>query len=210
MDHREAISTKASDRYLLGEMGEPERFAFEEHYFQCRECAEDVRAGDILARGIRAAAREDTPRAVPAPLGWWNRRAPMFFPSAAAAALACVAGYQAMVTIPNLRAPQAVAPLVLRAAARGDEQTVTARGGAFTVFSLDVNAAEPGAPLRYEIGPEGGAARLQGAAVAPPPGAPLLIVAPSANLRAAGAWDLVLRSPDGREIARYPFQIRLP
>ncbi|MDE3167768.1 MAG: hypothetical protein KGN36_18350, partial [Acidobacteriota bacterium] len=75
---------------------------------------------------------------------------------------------------------------------------------------LDVNAAEPGAPLRYEIGPEGGAALMQGAAVAPPPGAPLLIVAPSASLRAAGAWDLVLRSAGGREIARYPFQIRLP
>jgi hypothetical protein len=210
MDHREALSTKASDRYLLGEMSELERFAFEEHYFQCRECAEDVRAGEALARGIRAVTREGTPREAPAPPRWWRRLAPVLMPSAAAAMLACVAGYQALVTIPGLRAPQAVAPVVLRAAARGEEQTVDVHGGPYTVFSLDVNAADPGAPLRYEMAPEGGAARLKGTAAAPPPGAPLLIVAPHADLDRAGAWNLVLLTPAGEEIARYPFQIRLP
>ncbi|MBS1858622.1 MAG: zf-HC2 domain-containing protein [Acidobacteria bacterium] len=210
MDHREALSSKASDRYLLGEMSELERFAFEEHYFQCRECAEDVRAGEALARGIRGMAGEGTPRQLPVSPRWWNRLTPALMPSAAAAALACVAGYQALVTIPGLRAPQAVAPLVLRAAARGEEQTVNVRGGPFTVFSLDVNAAEPGAALRYEMAPEGGTARLKGTATVPPPGAPLLIVAPHADLNRAGAWNLVLRTPAGEEIARYPFQIRFP
>ena len=55
MDHLKALATKASERYLLGEMSEPERFAFEEHYFQCGECAEDIRA---VSAGIsRPAAR---------------------------------------------------------------------------------------------------------------------------------------------------------
>jgi hypothetical protein len=52
MDHRNAVSSNASERYLLGEMSEPERFAFEAHYFDCLECAADVRAGAVLARGV--------------------------------------------------------------------------------------------------------------------------------------------------------------
>ena len=107
MDHREAQDTKASERYLLGELSELERFAFEEHYFECRECAEDVRAGAAMARGIRALAREGT-REVAASPRWWKGWMPVLAPSMAACALACIAGYQALVTIPGLRAPQAV------------------------------------------------------------------------------------------------------
>ena len=56
MDHRNAVASKASERYLLGEMSEPERFAFEAHYFDCLECATDVRAGASLRRQERRRA----------------------------------------------------------------------------------------------------------------------------------------------------------
>ena len=42
MDHQEVLSTLASERYLLGEMTDTERDSFEEHFFSCAECAEDV------------------------------------------------------------------------------------------------------------------------------------------------------------------------
>jgi Putative zinc-finger len=45
MDHDDAIRIAASERYLLGTLDEAEREAFEEHYFDCVECAEDVRTG---------------------------------------------------------------------------------------------------------------------------------------------------------------------
>ena len=50
MDHSHAISNHASERYLLGEMSEPERFDFEAHYFECVECAEDVVVRDQTAQ----------------------------------------------------------------------------------------------------------------------------------------------------------------
>src|SRR5262245_37789848 len=48
MTHQQAVDGMASERYLLDEMSEPERFEFEAHYFDCPECAEDVRLGDLI------------------------------------------------------------------------------------------------------------------------------------------------------------------
>jgi len=42
MDHSGAIQIGA-ERYLLGQLGPQEREEYEEHYFNCGECAEDVR-----------------------------------------------------------------------------------------------------------------------------------------------------------------------
>ena len=45
MDHNEAIQQMAAERYLLGELTPELRDAFEEHAFDCPECAVDLRAG---------------------------------------------------------------------------------------------------------------------------------------------------------------------
>jgi len=45
MDHQEAVSLGATERYLLGTLDEEQLEAFEEHFFGCLDCAEDVRAG---------------------------------------------------------------------------------------------------------------------------------------------------------------------
>jgi hypothetical protein len=54
MDHLQAMNTLAPERYLLGEMTEDERLEFEEHYFSCAECADDVRDGGLMCDGARA------------------------------------------------------------------------------------------------------------------------------------------------------------
>ena len=54
MSHEQAVAKHAAERYLLAEMPELERFAFEEHLFACQQCAEDVRAGAIMQEGVRA------------------------------------------------------------------------------------------------------------------------------------------------------------
>ena len=42
MDHNEALRLQAAEKYVLGELPPPLRDEFEEHFFDCQECAQDV------------------------------------------------------------------------------------------------------------------------------------------------------------------------
>ncbi|HEX6098451.1 MAG TPA: zf-HC2 domain-containing protein [Thermoanaerobaculia bacterium] len=84
MEHKDAIGTKAAERYLLGEMTEDERAVFEEHYFDCRVCAADVTDGTrLLVVGQVVASESAQPSNVvpirPSRFGW--------IPAAAAASV---------------------------------------------------------------------------------------------------------------------------
>jgi len=221
MDHHKAVESKASERYLLGEMSELERFQFEAHYFDCAACADDVCTGTALARGIKAVCAEDaalrprvrvvseSPRT-----GWFSWLSfPVLAPSAAALALGCVAVYQGFVLMPGMRlagSPQALSPIVLRAEARGEEQVIEIKGDQpLSALSLDVNAAAPGAALRYEVDGPGGGSRFTGSTKAPPVATPLLVTLPNSDIRQAGNWVLILRDPQGAELARYPFSVHI-
>jgi Putative zinc-finger len=221
MQHQQALETKASERYLLGEMSEPERFDFEAHYFDCTECADDVRTGVALARGIKAVCAEDAAlRPHPAVVrevprrGWFAWLSPAaLVPSTAAIGFGCLAAWQAFVVMPSLRwaeDPQALSPIALRAAARGEEQALTVRRDQpVSALSLDVNAAEPGAPLTYEVVAPGGTIRHKGATQAPLAGSPLVVLLPNSAIREPGSWVLLLRSQQGAELARYPFSVKV-
>ena len=45
MDHTAVVRDKMTERYLLNELDSDLRDQFEEHYFDCQECALDVSAG---------------------------------------------------------------------------------------------------------------------------------------------------------------------
>src|SRR4051812_14376426 len=106
MDHEVATKTHAIERYLLGEMPSSERDAFEEHYFECTECAEEIRSASATMREMKAALRElDTARRN-SPPGWLSWLKPqMLVPAFAALSLALVVGYQNTVVLPDLKAP---------------------------------------------------------------------------------------------------------
>src|SRR5262245_35396969 len=62
MEHQQAVQNLAVESYLLGEMSPREREAFEEHFFECSVCGEDVRAAALFmedARKILDASGED-------------------------------------------------------------------------------------------------------------------------------------------------------
>ncbi len=61
MDHQEAVSLGATEGYLLGTLDEEQREAFEEHFFGCLECAEDVRAGVAVVAVARTLPDAPTP-----------------------------------------------------------------------------------------------------------------------------------------------------
>jgi hypothetical protein len=63
MDHAQAAGRLLVERYLLHELGEEEREAFEQHFFSCRECSTDVILGSIFLDSGRLVALGGGPRA---------------------------------------------------------------------------------------------------------------------------------------------------
>src|ERR1700751_3098851 len=60
MDHEEAVREKATERYLLDELDPELRDQFEEHLFDCQECALDVRAAAMLVEQSKVILAEST------------------------------------------------------------------------------------------------------------------------------------------------------
>jgi anti-sigma factor RsiW len=57
MTHDEAIRVKAAEQYALGELPQPIRDEFEDHFFDCEECALDVKAAAAFVDNARAVWR---------------------------------------------------------------------------------------------------------------------------------------------------------
>jgi len=229
MTHQQAVDGLASERYLLDEMSEVERFEFESHYFDCADCADDVRVGELMRvetkrggasgaedvasgfPGHRRAEREGGGRTKANVLPFW-RRPSVALPWAAAAALALTVSYQSFVTVPSLRdsvASESLAPIVLRGATRGTVPVVTiAPRQRYVTLAIDIVSSQAPA-LRYELSRAGGAPTLSGDAPLPPAGAPLLLLLPAAELDRGARYSLIIRSADSANavIGEYDFDV---
>jgi Putative zinc-finger len=53
MDHNQATQFTASEKYLLDELTPEEREEFEQHFFDCQECALDLRATDAFITAVK-------------------------------------------------------------------------------------------------------------------------------------------------------------
>jgi len=107
MDHNEVVRQKLTERYLLNELEGEQRDQFEEHYFECPECALDIRAGSEFVESskvILSQPAEEAARASREPVrgSWWAWLRPQFA-RAALALLIAVVGYQNLVTLPRLQ-----------------------------------------------------------------------------------------------------------
>lgn len=113
MTHAEAVEQMAAERYLLNELRSEARAAFEEHFFDCPECAMDLRAGasfideaKVQLEGLEASPppkpsldKSSSPTRKPRWLTWVRPA----FALPAFAALVMVIAYQNVATIPALR-----------------------------------------------------------------------------------------------------------
>ena len=128
MDHQLAVRHKLAERYLLNELAGEDRDEFEEHYFTCQQCAEDVRLGAAFVANARAVLR-DEPDAVPQPAAVrparnWQRWLWNPLPAyALAGALAVTAVVQRSTLAPPLQ-PQFIAATELRPVTRGTPQVL--------------------------------------------------------------------------------------
>jgi hypothetical protein len=105
MDHQQATQLTAVEKYLLDELTGEERDQFEEHFFDCQECATDLRA---TAGFVAAAKNEFKVNPVPKPGG--VRKGKSFFASfspvlvwSVLAACLLVIAYQYTVVYPRFK-----------------------------------------------------------------------------------------------------------
>jgi len=107
MDHNEAVRLQAAEKYVLGEFPQNLRDEYEEHFFDCAECALDLKAAAAFVDVSREVLRADQEKsaekiAAPAQGGWLNWFRPIIAVPAFAALLLLL-GYQSLVTIPNVK-----------------------------------------------------------------------------------------------------------
>lgn len=109
MDHNVVVRQKMTERYLLDELDPAARDEFEEHYFDCPECAVDVRAASAFIDQTKVALANERVEVGPQPVrrpapprvGWlaWLRPA---LAAPALAVLLAVVGYQNLWTLPQM------------------------------------------------------------------------------------------------------------
>jgi Putative zinc-finger len=225
MEHQRAVENLAVEAYLLGEMTPAEREAFEEHYFECSVCADDLRSAsrfvtemkDVLAAGRRQPAASQKPGRSTASWTWLAWLQPQIA-AAAIAILLVVAGVESLSLrrqIEDVSAPRILRPQVLRPQTRGTPAILNVPMGEPALLNLDLPdfpASSASAGMRFLLKSNDGRTVLEIDGAAIQPGEPVTLSIPRLDLP-AGRYDLVVEAAsgqNGQELARYPFQLKRP
>ena len=224
MDHDMVLRQKMAEKYLLNELDSEARNEFEEHFFDCPECALDVRAGSLfveqskieLAEKVDPAPGAAVPAVVPAKPGWFAWLRPAFAVPVLALLLAIV-GYQNLVTYPRLRGalnhPQLLswAPVNIGTWGAGGPVIATAPGKNFLLF---VRIPPEGGYSRYTADLYSPAGKVEWSLTIPGTSASDVwpIQVPGAN-REVGTYTLVLRgissAGESKEVGRASFELQI-
>lgn len=136
-DHEEAMKNMMVERYLLGELSESERDAFEAHFFDCPVCFEQIKCGTEFVSYLHRAGIEEEPAAK------WHGIPNQFFRPAFTMAFAamflCAFGFNLYQhsEIRHYQAPEVISVVTLQSASRGEKRTVIAsRKGNFDLRVL--------------------------------------------------------------------------
>jgi hypothetical protein len=228
MDHSEAVQQMAAERYLLDELAPDAREAFEEHFFDCPECALDLRAGDAFVAeaksqlpGLAGARPAPVPtRALKIKREWWLAWLQPAFAAPAFAMLLLVVGYQNLVTLPALRdsanQPRLLPWAPLHGATRGAPLAIAADRRHGVALPVDLPPQPSmGAYASYSFGlydPQGKLAWTGAAPATADDAQRLSLVIPGAMLR-DGAYTVAVSGiaahGERTEIDRYVFDLHL-
>jgi len=225
MDHDAVVRLKMTERYLLGELDPDARDEFEEHFFDCPNCALDVRAGALFVeqskvvlaeRSEPLSARLPVTAPIPAKPGWFAWLRPALVAPVMALLLAVI-GYQNLVTYPHMR--QALnSPRVLSWASvnvgtwgSGGPVVPVRPGEAFLLF---VRIPPDGSYSHYVADLYNPAGRLEWSLTIPASSVqdqwPVQV--PGAN-RAVGSYSLVVRgvtsAGESKEVGRASFELQI-
>ena len=194
----------ASERYLLEEMPEIERHAFEEHFFSCADCAEDVRTAELMRAGASDAGQKQPLVFRPRHTRSWS----VAVPWAAAASLALIVGYQFSVA-PGPARPYALDPVTVRAANRGADAVVSlGADDPAVVLAIEADAPDGASEWLYELRDSDDRQVAAGRTSLQARGAPLLLWVPASALSRPGRYVLSLRDrEDAPPLTDYPFRV---
>jgi len=227
MDHDVVVREKMTEKYLLNELDPKARDEFEEHFFDCRDCALDVRAtAEFVEHSKVVLAEQDTandtardqgrvfvPVPRPAWFGWWRPlvTAPVMV------LLLAVVGYQNLVTLPQmaktLNNPQVLPWTSVNIGTYGAEaRTITVPTG--SGFLLFVRIPPDGNYVSYKADLYNPAGKLEWSLTIPAAESqdqwPVQV--PAAN-RQAGTYALVVHGTtaagESREVGRTSFELQL-
>jgi hypothetical protein len=214
MEHDEAVRFQAAERYVAHELSPAERDAFEEHFFDCQECADDVRFEMTFAANARAVFREQRAERRPAPepraadsrgswLAWLRPRPALAFSFAANFALAAGLGYVLLTGTHELAVPQFAQLYYAPGPTHGAEDVHAILPGE-TFYQVRFPA--PGAASQsysYEVLGAAGRRESSGSLKAPASeDADLYLQLPVRSLP-AGVHTLVVRGGSGGEIVSW-------
>ena len=157
MNHQLAEETHMVDKYLLNELSETERLEFEEHYFDCQICADELKKNTIAVDNLKQVLLEEQEKPSEKRVSvradsagsWLNWLRPAsLIPAFAALALAVVVGYQNLVSIPGLTRPQVLETVPIASTAR-DSGPIVAIDRKLPMFNLSFDVDSPQAYPAY-------------------------------------------------------------
>jgi hypothetical protein len=230
MDHDRVVRQKTTESYLLDELDPAARDEFEEHFFDCKECALDVRAGALFVEQSKVVLAEKAepvaarlPATAPGPArpGWL----PWFRPAVVVTVmvlLLAVIGYQNLVIYPQLQQtvnrPQVLPWASVNVGTYGSEGPVitTRRGEGFLLFVRippDSGYSHYGAELYNPAG------KLEWSLTIPAPSGKETsaedqwpVQVPGAN-RETGSYTLAVRgittAGESKEVGRASFELQI-
>jgi hypothetical protein len=155
MDHNQAVQLQAAVKYVLGELSQAQRDEYEEHFFDCVECAVDIKALATFADTTREVLRQEkanrlVKESVPASGGWLRWLQPVVVVPAFAALLLIIA-YQNTVTIPQAREDASSGAAQLFVTSRALKMAVTRGGEEIPKYSVHQGQS---LPLKFDFTPK--------------------------------------------------------
>jgi len=213
MEHDEAVRSQAAERYVAHELSPAEQEAFEEHFFDCPECAKEVRFEMTFAANVRAVSREQRAanQHAPAPRGvsswerwlvWLRPRLPLASSFAANLALAAGLGYTLLTGTHESAAPRFAQPYFAPGPTHGSGDVHTLPAGE-TFYEVRFPAASAASQsYQYDILDAAGQRESSSGSLQAPaaPDGYLTLQAPVRSLP-AGIHTLVVRGPGGEIVS---------
>jgi len=226
MDHSEAITKGAVERYRLGELSMQEIEEFETHFFECAQCAEELRTAAIFEENAKAvfledrrseaAAKEPRVKYERARASWWVlfwRNPWSAAPATIALAMLCVAAGEARI-MQQMLVPQAVAGYGLLTFSRSEDHVVeVSKDDKFYLLYMDPVWEGSYQEYIFTVRDEKKVTRISKSIRAPRPGKQIQMLI-SRNELPSGHYTAIVRHPAANgqpesELASYSFILKL-